>query len=113
MSDYIKREDAINVFDWGMPDADVKCGIAIQNIKDIPSADVVERSSYESMEHTVAKLNEALSNSVDVVRCKDCKYWDNTTKWAVCTRWSDDPYEQADTEKNDFCSYGERKDEGL
>ena len=42
MSDYIKREDAINVFDWGMPDADVKCGIAIQNITDIPSADVVE-----------------------------------------------------------------------
>ena len=47
----------------------------------------------------------------DLIRCKDCKYWDNTKKWTVCTRWSADPYEQANTEKNDFCSYGERTDE--
>lgn len=99
MNDYIKREDAINVFDWGMPDADVKCGIAIQNIKDIPSADVVERSSYESMEHTVAKLNEALSNSVEVVRCKDCKYRKKNTFCLHNMRYEDD---------NGFCSYGER-----
>ena len=48
---------------------------------------------------------------VEVVRCKDCKYWDNTTKWSVCTKWSADPYEQANTEKNDFCNYGERAEE--
>lgn len=53
------------------------------------------------------------ADRIEVVRCKDCKYWDNTTKWSVCTKWSADPYEQANTEKNDYCSYGERKDEGL
>ena len=67
MDDYIKREDAINVFDWGMPDADVKCGIAIQNIKDIPSADVVE-----------------------VVRCKDCKYRKKNTFCLHNMRYEDD-----------------------
>mgnify|MGYP007022364939 CR=1 FL=1 len=71
--DYIKREDAINVFDWGMPDADVKCGIAIQNIKDIPSSDVVE-----------------------VVRCKDCKYF------TYCENDCCLP--------ENFCSQGERAD---
>ena len=80
MSDYIKREDAINVFDWGMPDADVKCGIAIQNIKDIPSSDVVE-----------------------VVRCKDCKYFD--------TGYCGIPFIGKKVNPNYYCSYGERKDE--
>ena len=79
--DYIKREDAINVFDWGMPDADVKCGIAIQNIKDIPSSDVVE-----------------------VVRCKDCKYHAEFS--SKCNKLNLTPMWP-----NDYCSYGERKDE--
>lgn len=48
---------------------------------------------------------------VEVVRCKNCKYWDNTTKWSACTLWSADPYEQASTEKNGFCSYGKREGE--
>lgn len=118
MNDYIKREDAINVFDWGMPDADVKCGIAIQNIKDIPSADVVERSSYESMEHTVAKLNEALSNSVEVVRCKDCKYrhkeWHHDKRNKNGGYWISWCANDAIAERvyglafdYDYCSYGE------
>lgn len=91
MNDYIKREDAIKAMarGLGIPYTDF-IDVAERCMDDIPPADVVE-----------------------VVRCKDCKYWDNTTKWAVCTKWSADPYEQANTEKNDYCSYGERKDEGL
>ena len=82
MTDYIKREDAINVFDWGMPDADVKCGIAIQNIKDIPFSDVVE-----------------------VVRCKDCKrHIENDVGDIFCN------YHGISMLENDFCSYGERAD---
>ena len=95
--DYIKREDAIerlsyhadfyqNDREFGGEEMLYKDS-ALNEISELPSADVVE-----------------------VVRCKDCKYWDNTTKWAVCARWSADPYEQATTEKNDFCSYGERAD---
>ncbi len=70
--------------------------------KIIPTADVVERSSYESMEHTVAKLNEALSNSVEVVRCKDCLHgsWCEDVLWCNIT---DEPMTE-----NDFCSKGDR-----
>ena len=80
MSDYINRQEAVDAL------AGWKISpIVLDSVP--PPADVVE-----------------------VVRCKDCKYWDNTTKWAVCTKWSADPYEQASTEKNDFCSFGERAD---
>ena len=43
----------------------------------------------------------------EVVRCKDCKHWqesvDGITKW--CPLLMD-----KETKENDFCSYGERKD---
>ena len=74
MSRYIDADELIEFFD-SYPDHiefDVEDIKSIINEQD--AADVVERSSYESMEHTVAKLNEALSNFVEVVRCKDCKY---------------------------------------
>lgn len=110
MSDYIKREDAIDVFDWGMPDADVKCGIAIQNINDIPSADVVEADKVQkeidywhdkaqSYEQTILKLSLNKADVVEVVRCKDCKYRKKNTFCLHNMRYEDD---------NGFCSYGER-----
>ena len=41
-----------------------------------------------------------------IVRCKDCKHWhDHETKWGDCYEWGG--YSQ----ENDYCSWGERKDE--
>lgn len=57
----------------------------------------------------------------EVVRCKDCKYWNNAEvdyKGAPiktyagncqCSQWENEYYWYATTE-NDFCSYGERKE---
>lgn len=89
MSDYIKREDAVRAV------VDAKTGKdktidgtrqvtdCLRRIKAIPSADVVE-----------------------VVRCKDCEYWDDHER---CDFWSSimTPHYP---EKNDYCSYGERAD---
>ena len=47
----------------------------------------------------------------DLVRCKECKYYDKFPTWSACTYWSGDPYEQASVNPNDFCSYGEREGE--
>ena len=74
MSDYIKREDAINVFDWGMPDADVKCGIAIQNINDIPSADVRENVRGE----WIFKEDRRIVDGYDW-KCDQCGSWQRYT----------------------------------
>lgn len=47
--------------------------------------------------------------SIDIVRCKDCKYYEKFPTWSACTYWSGDPYEQASVNADDFCSYGVRK----
>jgi hypothetical protein len=49
--------------------------------------------------------------SIDIVRCRECKYWRAYETWSECERWTDDPYESAKTKADDFCSYGEREGE--
>ena len=48
---------------------------------------------------------------VEVIRCGECKYWRAYETWSVCELWAGDPYEAADTNADDFCSYGEREGE--
>ena len=48
--------------------------------------------------------------SIDIVRCKECKFWRAYETWSECERWTDDPYETAKTNADDFCSYGERRE---
>lgn len=92
MSDYIKREDAIKQIVKGEEMYGEEFATDTGRVKDflnvLTSADVVE-----------------------VVRCKDCKYYEWTSNRV--------PEEQTwwcykhNTEmgNNDYCSYGERKDE--
>ena len=49
------------------------------------------------------KLIEALQLVESLVRCKDCKYWEGGCKE------SGNGIMMAETEADDFCSYGERK----
>ena len=53
---------------------------------------------------------------VEVVRCKDCEHWKDTSPdtvtedhWGECRKPLGD-YRFCETAENDFCSYGERKD---
>ena len=60
-------------------------------------------------EKCVAYMNK--KNCVEVVRCKDCKYYEIGKDYLpYCNHWdggiADYPRE------DDFCSYGERKDNG-
>ena len=48
------------------------------------------------------------SGAVEVVRCKDCKHRDPEDKRCDCGCWHN-PFT---TNDNDFCSYGERKNNG-
>ena len=78
MAEYIEREAAIE----SLP---VAWDSAINALRNAPSADVVP-----------------------VVRCKDCKYWqDNNDGYPheECRWWHGET-----PDANDFCSYGERKD---
>ena len=49
-------------------------------------------------------------DAVEVVRCKDCKHWGYVVGCGhYCECYAN---QMADTEADDFCSYGERKDNG-
>ena len=49
-------------------------------------------------------------DAVEVVRCKDCKYWEKGKDYEpYCNHYGSG---MADTVEDDFCSYGERKDNG-
>ena len=92
MSDYIKREDAIRQI--------VKT--SAQNELDIPAIGTVI--------YILSEMDSA--DVVEVVRCKDCKFYEIYPNGA-----NGDCINRIDAFNtfypNDFCSYGERKDEGL
>lgn len=48
---------------------------------------------------------------VEIVRCKNCKWWNADPRYDGCSCWSADPYEYPLTDGDDYCSYGEPKDE--
>lgn len=84
MAEYIEREAAIRVVK-GQSSLTMTRSSLIDSISNIPAADVAP-----------------------VVRCKDCKYWqDNNDGYPheEC-RWGHGETPDA----NDFCSYGERKE---
>lgn len=89
MSDYIKREDALDIVADNNVNGEItlnRYDKIIDGIYDIPSADVAP-----------------------VVRCKDCRWW---TEWSnggigSCSRFALD---WLGTDADDFCSFAERKD---
>jgi hypothetical protein len=48
---------------------------------------------------------------VEVVRCKDCKHYGGVTYGFVCRKYSG-AETKVYTEKDHYCSYGERKENG-
>lgn len=51
--------------------------------------------------------NAPTVDAVEVVRCKDCKYWECGKDYEpYCNHWGN---MMSDTNAEDFCSYGERR----
>ena len=61
----------------------------------------------EEIEYAIDNIPTA--DVVEVVRCKDCKYYNN--RYAVCEHehWQDAEGWDEDVLPTDFCSYGERR----
>lgn len=67
----------------------------------------------DEIEYTLDSLPKV--DAVEVVRCKDCKQWNCVTKPKLCDKrhgycLNDD--EPVGKWEDDYCSYGERKDDG-
>lgn len=46
-------------------------------------------------------------DAVEVVRCKDCRHWHDD---GYCNKWDNGPG-HPEVWENDFCSFGERREE--
>lgn len=74
------------------------------------NSDVYERFGHDAIKIIAEVHYMPAADVAPVVRCKDCKYWqDNNDGYPheEC-RWGHGETPDA----NDFCSYGERKDNG-
>ena len=108
MAEYIKLEDAIAVIEEKQKEL---CPVGRYGRGYVYGTD---REKYDELDEIIDALENIPSAAVaPVVRCKDCVYWDDDP----------DTYGADDGPKgkcmksfetmcaDDFCSYGERKDE--
>ena len=118
VGDYISRQAAIDEIYHHFPS--LSHTEAAMVLHTVPTADVVPRSIFEQVkwERDVAMkqledlgigFGEEVKDVVEVVRCKDCKYFIKDEPcvggtYDCCYMMSSD-----ETEENAFCSYGERK----
>ena len=83
MAKYIKRKDAIRCF----------------------KASMAKDAYPETLKDRLAIAALSGAESIDIVRCKDCKWRDEAGCALLIVDDSDKPKD------NDYCSYGERKDD--
>lgn len=86
-------------------------------IKKEPTVDAVSREKYEASVEARKILAEfaddllaELKERVEVVRCKDCKYSSPNGKYG-CNLITDDGSREMGLLGDDYCSFGERKEE--
>lgn len=90
-------------------------------IKKIFPYDVVDKKRYAINAEVVYKAiqNVTTADVVEVVRCKGCRFWEETVidpitnhHFGFCRhyQWQDVEGYEKETNDNDFCSYGERKE---
>ena len=95
MSDLIKRQDAMEILDDF--ETDIENGY-------------FDTSTYEK--HRKMMLQLKSEDAVEVVRCKDCRWWNGNSETMhnnhLCRNWS--KFGSIDTGADDFCSYGERRE---
>lgn len=109
MSDYIKREDAIKALEgWKISGEMI--------LATVPSADVVEadkaqkeidywHDKAQSYEQTILKLSLNKADVVEVVRCKNCDYAEESKHGrCYCANFA------INVSENGFCYCGERAD---
>ena len=92
MGDLIRRQDAADFLcDW--------CGICSKEKRNIMECDDIAPNF----------ANIPSVDAVEVVRCKDCKYFDGE----CCDRYADETLGYShSTQPNFFCAVGERKTDG-
>lgn len=119
----MNRKEAIAELNriWHSPylDLSLKGGLAeaIEALKeDHPWC--VECKEYDQEQHCCHRWSSQIRMTIedwerdnDIVRCKDCKYWQDNQKGHYPNELC--PWDKAETpDPDDFCSFGERREDG-
>ena len=63
---------------------------------------------YDRQQYEQGFLAGQAAAMAELVRCKDCKYWEKGKDYEpYCNHWGN---MMADSQADDFCSYGERRE---
>ena len=99
MADYIERQAAIDAFN------------RIKNTLKNPETAHYDTLMFYEIEDVLEDIEPA--DVVQVVRCENCVHWSDSNQCErpelAGNRWHDDKY--FETLPDDFCSYGERKED--
>ena len=108
MSRYIDADKLfLNFNDWAFAES-----------PDERHSDVPEYSEHKIHEMIYRTINEAMSaieqqptaDVVDVVRCKDCRYWQDNQEGHYPNELC--PWDKNETpDEDDYCSFGERRED--
>ena len=80
----------------------------LEYAENLPTVDAVDRELYEQCKFDKDIAEEQLRK---LVRCKDCKYSSPNGKYG-CNLITDDGSREMGLLGDDYCSYGEREDDG-
>ena len=69
--------------------------------------DIIHAISFDKIDNTKYIEKMPTIDAVKVIRCKDCKHGTEKDGYIQCDQDMDDG---ANWDKNDFCSYGKRKE---
>lgn len=100
-------EEVQTAFDGEVLKAVQRVGIIVDR-DELLKALAYDRGQYKKGYEDGKKARDA-----EIVRCKDCKFYRSWGRANICECWTADPYEAAEPEENDFCSFAERRDDGL
>ena len=86
-----------------------KCEKCTENCPQAERAHQAALGRMYATKEFIALLKKVESGEiVEVVRCKDCKYWERGKDYEpYCNHWGN---MMPDTNAEDFCSYGERRE---
>ena len=130
MDDYISRKQAIEAFNtdvdtlivYGTENAETVnryLNGVLKKIKQLPSAEeesfewCTDCKEYDQESHCCHRWSKMIRKTVEemqIVRCKDCKYAEYIDD--VQTLWCTECGQGRTVAPYDFCSYGERREDG-
>ena len=74
---------------------------------DLDRGELIRALQYDRNQYEKGYWDGMADAKAELVRCKDCKYWEEHDGEMFCNCYAN---LMTDTAPDDFCSYGERKD---